>query len=412
MKKYLIILLTIILVITGCGKNKDDKKVKKESSNFTINMIKSSFKEENYLISPYSIEIALNMLKEGANGNTLKEIEKVLSDRKISDVSIKKRVNVANALFIKDDYKNVIKKSFKNALVNDYNSEVLYDEFKTPVVINNWVNNKTDGMIKKVVDNIDEDFVLGLANAIAVDVDWAIPFDCTSTRKEQFTKANGKKYDVQMMHDNYKTNKVKYVENDDAIGIILPYQSYDPSTGDLTYENGKNLEFVAILPKDSDVKTYINNLTDNSLKELLKTSKAASNDLEIQLSLPRFTYEYEIEKFSNILENMGIKDAFNSKNADFTNIMDKKDMKDKNLYVSTAVHKTYIELNEKGTKAAAVTFFGVDATSALPQEPKKIVKIKFDKPFIYMIKDKDSNEILFFGAVFEPNVWNGSSCGI
>lgn len=412
MKKCLIyfsLLFVFLILLSGCGDNKEKKnKDIKYTNDFNIDLIKSLTVEKNYLISPYSIEVALNMLKEGADGNTLKEIEKILSDRKINDISIKDRINIANAIFIKDTYKNKIKKDYTNLLNTKYDSEILYDKFKTPDVINNWVEDKTDGMIKKVVDQVDEDFALGLANAIAIDVEWASEFDCSQTIKDVFTKVNGKKINVEMMNATFSSNKYKYLETDDAKGIIIPYKSYDPSTGKVNYDSDNNLEFIAILP-NSSVEEYINNLTSDKLDELLSSSKSASSKYEIKLLLPRFKYSYDAENFKEALISMGIKDAFSFNDANFTNIMDKNDMKG-NLYVGTAVHKTYIDVNEKGTRAAAVTFFGLKDSAAILEEDKDVVEIKFDKPFIYMIRDSKTKEMLFFGAVYEPTEWSGSTC--
>lgn len=408
MKKSLFItfiLFISIFVCTSCFKENNRKYNTKNG--FNIKLIKSTIKKENYLISPYSIEIALNMLKEGANGNTKDEIEKVLPNRKISDISIKNRVNIANSLFIKDKYKNTIKKDFKIALVDSYDSEVLYDEFKTPDVINEWVNKKTDGMIKKIINKMDDNFVLGVANAIAVDVEWAKQFDCNDTTKEKFTKDNGKTINVEMMHNSYTTDSYKYLESKDAKGIIIPYKSYDSKTGKIDYDNGKNLEFIGILPNKS-VEEYIKDLTEDSLNNLIKSASSASSTYEIKLSLPRFKYEYSVDNFKDSLVKLGIKDAFDQYNADFSGIMKKSDMDD-NLYVGTAIHKTYIDLNEKGTKAAAVTFFGIDSYAALPQD-KEIVNVEFNRPFVYMIRDAKTKEMLFFGAVYEPNLWDGKTC--
>ena len=347
------------------------------------------------------------MLKEGANGKTKEQIEKVLPDRKISDISVKNKVNVANALFIKDYYKKLIINDFKIDLIDNYNSEILYDEFKTPDVINNWVNRKTDGMIKKLLNNINEDFVLGLANAIAVDVEWEKTFDCSDTTKESFTKTNGKKINVEMMHNKYNSSDFKYLETKNAKGILIPYQSYNSTTGKEDYDNGRHLEFIAILPNDT-VDKYIENLTEKELNNLINSAKEASSDYEIHLALPRFKYEYSVDNFKEALISLGIKDAFDPENANFTGIMKQTDMKD-NIYVSTAIHKTYIDLNKKGTRAAAVTYFGLDSYAALPQE-KDIVNIEFNKPFVYMIRDSKTKDVIFFGAVTEPNLWEGKTC--
>ena len=416
-KRYLIIIIMFLIICIIIDfiykKGKDINKIKDNpeipqveyTNNFSIDLIKTTRRDKNYLISPYSIEIALDMLKVGANNNTKSEIEKVVPKRNISDVSIKNRVNVANALFLKKDYKNVVKKNFTNNLTNNYNSEILYDKFKKPTVVNKWVKKQTDGMIEKIIDDIPDDFVLGIANAVAIDVEWASPFECNKTTSEEFIKNDNKKINVEMMHDNSKY--YKYLKSEDATGVIIPYKPYN-SEGEIDYKLNSKLEFVGILPNE-DVDKYINNLTNEKLTDLLNNAIPASENFEIDVSLPRFKYRYEVPNFNEVLNSMGIKDAFDSDNADFTNIMNKENMKN-NLYVNKAVHKTYIDLNENGTKAAAVTYIETKDISAVEPDDKQKVSIKFNKPFIYMIRDNETQEILFFGAVYEPNEWNGSTC--
>ena len=127
---------------------------------------------------------------------------------------------------------------------------------------------------------------------------------------------------------------------------------------------------------------------------------------EVHLSLPMFKYEYQIKDFINTLQGLGIKDVFDDVKADLSNMIKTEGS---NFYVSDAIHKTYIDLNEKGTKAAAVTAFLVAGKSALPEELKTI-EINFNKPFAYMIRDTKTKEILFFGVVYEPNKWEKSTC--
>lgn len=381
----------------------EEKPIKKDieyTSDFNINLIKTVDKEENYLISPYSIEIALNMLGEGADNNTLKEIESVLGNKKVNNIS-NEDVKIANAIFVKNKYKEKIKNDFYNDIKTSYNGEILYDEFNTPDVINNWVDKNTNGMIKKILNKMDPDFVLGLANALAIDVKWQNEFECINTTKEKFTSKD-KNIDVEMMHNNYKRG-AKYIKNDDAEGIIIPYRKNVKEKDENNY-----LEFIGILP-NSDIKNYINTLTQEKLNNLLTNTKESSNKLEINLALPRFKYEYDLENFKQALINMGIKDAFDPNNADFTKIIARGNGVN-NIYVEQAIHKTYIDLNEKGTKAAAVTYFGMYDNAAIMPEEKEIINIEFNKPFIYMIRDHKTNEILFFGTVYEPNIWKGSTC--
>ena len=282
--------------------------------------------------------------------------------------------------------------------LNDkYKSEIIYDEFTTPDKINNWVKDKTNGMIEKILDEMNSDFVMGLASALAIDVKWLDEFECTSTNSEEFTKINNEKINVQMMHNTYKNMNYKYFKNDDSEGIIIPYQKEEDSNVEL--------EFIGILPTGS-VDSFVKGLTKDKLINIDKNVRVAGEDLHINVSLPRFKYDYEPNDFISILKGLGIKEAFDPDNANFKNMIEIKE----NVYVGEAIHKTHIELNEKGTKAAAITYFGMFKNSAmLPSDPE-IINIKFNKPFVYMIREKNTKEILFFGTVYEPNTWNGSTC--
>ena len=377
--------------------------VKKENSSFNWKLVETvnATQQENYLISPYSIEIALNMLKEGSNGNSKEQIEKVIGTRNIADVRVKDRIGVANATFIKDKYKDYIEPTYINTLNNNYEADVILDPFTTPQKINDWANEKTNGMIPKLLDDISEEFVLGIGNALAIDVEWYHSFECISTQKETFTKQDGTKIDVEMMHETYEGD-ASYFKTDRGEGIILPYKEYE----------GKQLEFVAILPNES-INSYIKSMEDE-IEKIEENKRKSSEDLHIILSLPRFSYDFDLENFQEVLEKMGIVDVFDGDKADLTNIMTRENMIKNditNLYVGEAIHKTHIDFNEKGTKAAALTYFSIMTTGAVsdPKEPEKI-KIEFNKPFIYMIRDTKTKEVLFFGVTQTPNEWKGTTC--
>jgi serine protease inhibitor len=403
-RSILIIIIMVIACVSFISARARRERLRKEKEqnveivgNYNVDIIKTTFaevKKENYLISPYNIEIGLNLLREGADGNTKEEIDKVIGNRKINDIGIKDKLNIANAVFIKNDYKNDVKKDFIKTLDTKYKADVLYDAFETPDVINNWVKEKTNGMIPKILDNIDKDYVMGLASALALDVKWVSPFECDNTRKENFVKVDNSKMDVEMMHQTYTSN-AKYIKNDEVEGIVLPYDT----------EDKKDLEFVAFMPKEG-VNSYITNLTETKLKNITNDYKDASNKVHVYLSLPRFTYSYGVKDFIDVLKKMGINDAFNQDLANFTKMVEL----DENVYVGEAIHKTKVELNENGTKAAAVTYFGMFKASAMIEKDYEEVDIKFNKPFIYMIREKNTGELLFFGTVFEPNVWKGETC--
>ena len=201
-------------------------------------------------------------------------------------------------------------------------------------------------------------------------------------------------------HDSYTSNLYKYFDSDDAQGIILPYEILDSNS---------NLEFIGLLPKNN-INSLINGLNSDKLNNLLENTKEAGNGVKIELALPRFNYEYEIKDLIETLRKMGVSDVFNPTNADLSNAFN-IDRKNNNLYVDTAIHKTKIELGEKGTKAAAVTYFGIKNTAIAPNY-KEIININFNKPFIYMIREKNTKEIVFFGSVYEPNVWTKNTCDI
>ncbi len=400
MKKIINIIILFLLFggFLGVYYITKDKKVNNEGENivddFTTKIIRESFKAENYLISPYSMEVALNMLSQGAQGDTKKELNEVVKPRALNISN--DNVKIANALFIKNVYGNIIENNFKNILKEKYNSEILYDEFYTPDVINNWVNDKTDGMIEKVINEIDPSFVLGLANAIAIDAKWSSPFECSDTKSEKFTRLPGKSINVEMMHKIY-SGDAKYLINNDMKAVLLPYQ--------------ENLEFVAILP-DRTIEKYIDKLNINALNNEIDKFTEATSEKRLYLSIPRFNYSYDLGNFKEVLISMGIKSVFDADKSNLTSIITRENMdkyKMDNIYVSDAIHKTYIDLNEEGTRAAAVTYFGIKTSGAFIDD-YELVEIEFNKPFIYMIRDKSSKEVLFFGTVYEPNVWNGSTC--
>ena len=407
MKKIAIVLIccliilgsVLFLIFNNKDKNKKEPILERDFNAKIINEVhkNQSKKMENYLISPYSIEMALRMLSEGTDTTTFDEIDKLIGKRTMPTFMSKNRISVANALFLKDKYKDIINKDFVDSLKNDYDAEVLIDKFKTPDKINEWVNKKTYEMIPTIIDSIDKSFVLGLANAIAIDVEWDNKFECTSTTPVKFKNVNGD-YDVEMMHKDF--NNIKYINNGDLKGIVIPYTSYN-SKGEVSdEEEGISLEFVGILPKDLD--SYIKTFNKNRFNEMVDSFRNSSSKESVKLAIPRFTYDFSLD-LKSILENIGIKEIFTG-DADFTKVFGEKGY----LYISDAIHKTHIELNEHGTKAAAVTYFGMTATAMI--EDNKVINITFDKPFVYAIRDVKSKELLFVGVVYSPNKWKSSTC--
>lgn len=362
--------------------------------------------KDNYMVSPLSMAYALNLLKEGSKNNTQKELNNLLDGYgNFPNTVSNNKIGIANAIFIKDKYKNDINNEYKNKLINNYHADVLYDEFVKPDVINNWVKEKTFNMIPNILNNMDKDFVLGLANAIAIDVEWKNLFDCGSTSKEEFIKYDNNKIDVSMMHSSENAN---YIKSNKAQGITKAYKMYN-SKGEEVFEKANDtieLEFISILPND-DINEYINNFDQNELDILLNSKKDYKNN-NVLLGIPKFEYDYSLDNFMDILKSLGVKDVFDEDNADLTNMLNKTHSEElNNLFVSEAIHKTKIEFNENGTKAAALTYFGVK-NSGIAHETKTI-SITFNKPFLYIIKDVNSNNIWFFGVVYEPTLWTSET---
>ena len=381
----LIVLLLSFLIYRRISNKKKNIEPINITTSFDYDMIHIANNEEsNYLISPFSIAYALSILKEGATNNTKVQIEKVLGNYNLKKVNnFENRIGLANALFIKDEYKNDIKETYINNIKDNYDGEILFDEFKTPDVINNWASEKTNKMINNVIDNIDKDYVLGIMNAIAIDVEWKYKFEGENTYKQTFNNLDNTKVNVDMMHS---TNDIVLIQNEKAKGIIKDYNTY----GD------NELEFIAILPKD-DIKEYINNFNKEELNSLLNNITKPSEQLDIKLTIPKFKYNYDYNNFKDDLISLGIKDAFDKETASFMNI--ETESSHLNLYVSEAVHKSVIDLNENGTKAAAITYFGLSKNTAI-MPSKDVINIVFDKPFLYIIKDKNSDNIWFFGTVY------------
>lgn len=399
-RSILIIVIMVIAFASIMDSRERRHKIKEQEikimEEYNTDVIRTTFKEKNYLISPYNIKIALNMLKDGADGNTKDEIEKVIGKEKINNINIKNKLSVANAVFIKNDFKSSVKEEFANTMKDKYHSEIIYDEFKTPKVVNDWVKEKTNGMIDKVLDKMKENSVMGIASALALDIKWISPFNCPDTKEEDFTKIDNNKMKTEMMHQTYEDN-AKYIKDDDVEGIIIPYNTDD---------NNVELEFVGLLPKNK-VTDYVRNIDINKVNGLIATARETSNKLHVNLSLPRFSYSYEVDDFIASLKKMGIKDVFSPELANLNRMSSAKGM----LYVGDAIHKTKIDLNENGTVATATTYFDVMYKSApLFEEKIEIIDLKFNKPFVYMIREKNTGEILFFGTVYEPNKWAKETC--
>lgn len=361
------------------------------NSSFDYSLIKETNKNKssNYLISPYSIKTVLSIIKDGTNNSSLKELNDVMGNFRRGNITSKNVVADANLLLINKKYKDEINKNYINKIEKSYDAEIKYSNI-TPNNINKWVDNKTNRMIPTLVDSVNPETLIEVINAISMNASWDSEFDCKNTYISEFNTIDGSIINTIMM----VSNDAQYIENDTAKGIIKKYKTYKN-------DNHKkvNLDFVAIMPNDG-IDSYIENFNNDEFRNLLSTKDKYKNE-DVSLKLPRFKYNYDFNNLKDVLINMGIKSIFDS-SADLSKMTESNS---KDLYISSINHKSYIEVNEKGTKASAATSASIDKM-ALENVP---IDIEFDRPFIYIIKQSNSDDILFFGVVYTPTVSNNET---
>lgn len=363
---------------------KAEQQINKASNKFGIDVYHKLYSEDDILISPLSLSLALSMTTNGAAGTTAEEMLSTLgfAGQSIDDMNTyyQKMVNalleadpkttfeVANSIWA--DEKIGVKKSFTDATEKYYSSEVFPADFSkqsTVNQVNSWVSDKTHGKIKSILEAPNKAMVMALINALYFNGKWAFEFD-GKIKKEDFTTLKGGKSKVDMM-----TAKVKnYCEYDGFSMVRLPYG------------NGAfNLD-VILPPKDEDFGEAVARFNAETLDHLSYPYTA-----DVNLKLPKFTFEYETE-LNDVLKSLGMGLAF-SDMADFSS------MAEKSLKISLVKQKTFIDVNEKGTEAAAVTIVGMVATSAFPPPTLKKVDFFVDRPFLFLIREQSTGAILFMG---------------
>jgi len=365
---------------------------KSTNSDFDLSFLKLENNKENMIYSPLSIGYALKMLQEGANSNTLTEINNVIGDFDPSKYSnIDQVLSLANGIFIKNTYYNYVKENYINTLQEKYNAEVKKDPFINAQNANNWIEEKTLGIIKDMLNDDmfqDPELVMLIINALAVNVEWALEFSIHNTNGETFYLDNGDRMKATMMSMNEVKNKnIAYYKNNDITVLNMDLKEY----------NQTQFEFMAIMPEEN-LSAFVDNVSKEQISEIDKNLVLSENEHDgVNIKMPKFKISYDLDLKSD-LTNLGIKDAFDRDLADFSKISSEQ------LFVSSALHKADIEMAEKGVKAAAATVFGVSwNTSFTPR--KYPVNIVINKPFMFIIREKNTKDIWFTGTVYQPNSW-------
>lgn len=353
------------------------------------NTIKNEAADKNVLVSPLSVITALAMTANGAEGETKAQMEAVLGENLNAYLREYKqnlpqgeynKLHIANAIWFKDAEYLQVKDSFLQTNADYYGAAAYKAPFDDTTLqdINNWVETNTDGMIKNILSRIDKDAVMYLVNALSFDAEWSSIYYETQIRDGEFTKEDGIVQKIELMY----SSEYQYLEDELATGVIKYYK-------------GRKYAFVALLPKEGvTVAEYVESLTGEHLAELL----ANPQDIKVYTRIPKFETEYDVN-LNDILVQMGMEDAFDEDRADFSAMADLP--VDRNLYINNVIHKTFISVDEKGTKAGAATVVEMaDTTSAVmdPEEPKRVY---LDRPFVYLLIDCENNEPIFIGTMMD-----------
>jgi serpin B len=366
------------------------------TGNFDIDLFKKTFENSpgNTVVSPLSVKMAMAMAGEGADEETLEEFYKILeidSNSKeefkalLDDVSSQKDVtfNIANSVWGRDDRE--FNKDFLGILTNYYKAEAKtldFSDSKSKDIINAWVKAKTNGKIEKIVDRISEDHLMFIINAIYFNGSWTKEFDAEDTEKEDFALNNGSKIKHDLM---YSSDEFNYYEDDNTQAIELPY--------------GEDGRFVmrVYLPKDGKkIEDFVSKL---SLDEL-NNNKSKFGKKEGQLKLPKFKTEFSVS-FKDILQNLGFNRSFDKKEANFGKMI--KISSDYNVYIGDVKHKTYIDVSEEGTEAAAVTSVEMAEITAMPGPDEDKFEMFVNRPFFFTIEDTKKESIIFIGTILDPS---------
>ena len=364
------------------------------AADFGVRLFKTSMEEgKNTLISPLSVLYALAMTANGADGETLVQMEQVLGmdvENLNSNMlayldllpeSKDYKMSLANSIWFKDDPDFIVEQSFLQTNADYYGAgayKAAFDE-STRNDINNWVKEHTDGMIPEILDEIPDEAIMYLVNALAFDAKWADEYEEHQIREGPFTMEDGTRQDVDMMHSEEYT----YLEDDMATGFIKYYKD-------------RRYAFVAMLPNEGvSVSQYVDSLTGEHLRELLNNPQ----DLTVFASIPKFETEYDIE-MSEVLQEMGMTDAFDWRVADFSRL-GTYNVDGMNICINRVLHKTFISVSEQGTRAGAATAVEMVAEGAM--EIVEFKEVVLDRPFVYMLIDCETNLPFFIGTMMNVN---------
>lgn len=347
--------------------------------------------DRNVIVSPLSVALALGMTANGASGETLEAIRNALGHPDLSDSVINRsfadlmslltrldsavQLEIANSVWYRDDF--AVKSSFLETNREQFDARIAGLDFSDPQAsqtINNWVSEATGGKIEQIVpDQIDPMIMLYLINAVYFNGTWTTEFDPDQTADAPFRTTGGEVTARMMTLDQ----RLAYAETTDYQAVELPY-------GNGYYR------LIAVLPREGrSVDSLARSFSADSWNKLISSLQIRPGTL----FLPKFELEFQTALHS-ALSAMGMDIAFSPERAEFDRIADRDD-----LHISEVLHKTYIKLDERGTEAAAATSVGIGITSVGPEK----FTIRFDRPFLFAIRESHSGTIIFLGLIANPS---------
>jgi serpin B len=408
MRNAAIIGILITVLLLGCAKDAiqaDDSGATKEgiasvvtdNNGFALDMYaKLSDGSGNVFFSPWSISAAFAMTYEGARGRTAEEMRQVLhftADdlvrrssfaslyNKLNPQGAKYQLSTANALWAQKDYPFLAE--YQDTVLNYYAGRVTNLDFiketeASRQIINTWVEEQTNNKIEDLLppDSLNAMTRLVLTNAVYFKGDWVKGFKKSETKDQNFRTPTGA-VKVPMMSRTDKDSRFGYFENDDLQVLEMPYK-------------GDKISMLVLLPKSDSLQGLETSLTAENLQ--LWSASARENNERVSVFFPRFKFETKYSLVP-IFEEMGMPTPF-SMEADFSG-MDGTKL----LYISVVFHQAYVDVDEKGTEAAAATAV-VMTLNGIPSGP---LTFRADHPFIFIIQDRDTGSILFMGRVEDPS---------
>jgi serpin B len=342
----------------------------------------------NLFISPFSVSMALGMTLNGAADSTLKAIQHTLGQNDLVPIeinkgynelstllkSIDKKVNYSNssALWYRQNLQaNSLFKDISAAYYEAWVEGIDFENPKSATWVNKWVENQTDSKVKVMVEEIQPENQMFFTNTVYFKADWAQAFDKSLTAKAPFYKTDGTSVQANMMFA------------DDA--EVLFYQDVEKTMIDLPYGN-KQYSMVILLPREG---YSMDDLIEGLDAETLQSYFASADTLMLDLRLPKFNIASKLE-LEPVLTALGMGVAFGEK-ANFSNLFENK----AHVPIQQMIHHAYVEVHEDGTEAGASTISGSVSSTSLPT-------ISVDQPFLFFIREKHTQAILFAGKMINP----------